>query len=106
MAKTIDYGSIYAAVCRIPPGRVATYGQIARLAGNPKAARGVGNALHNNPSPEYIPCFRVVNAGGQLAGHFGFGGAAAQRALLEEDGVCVVNDRVDLKVYQWRDEDE
>ena len=106
MAKSLCYGSIYAAVCRIPPGHVATYGQIARLAGNPRGARVVGNALHVNPSPEHIPCFRVVNAQGELAKHFGFGGAQAQRALLEEDGVCVVNRRVDLSIYQWRDEDE
>ena len=65
---------VYAAVRMIPEGHVATYGDIAALAGSPGAARAVGNALHVNPDPEYTPCFRVVNAQGKLARNFGFGG--------------------------------
>ena len=53
---------IYEAVKTIPKGKVATYGQVASLAGDPKMARAVGNALHKNPDPENIPCFRVVNS--------------------------------------------
>ena len=59
---------IYEAVKQIPKGHVATYGQVAAMAGNPKMSRAVGNALHKNPDPENIPCFRVVNAKGELAG--------------------------------------
>ena len=70
------YDKIYAAVCLIPRGRVATYGQVAALAGNGGAARAVGNALHKNPMPGVIPCHRVVNAQGRLAPHFAFGGAS------------------------------
>ena len=65
---------IYEAVKRIPKGHVATYGKIAEMAGDHRMARAVGNALHKNPDPEHIPCFRVVNAKGKLAGAFAFGG--------------------------------
>ena len=95
------YEKIYEAVKQIPSGCVATYGQIAALAGNPKAARVVGNALHVNPEPDKIPCFRVVNAQGRLTGAFAFGGMFRQKELLEEDGIEVVNFKVDLKEYQW-----
>ena len=90
---------IYEAVKQIPKGHVATYGQVAAMAGNPKMSRAVGNALHKNPDPENIPCFRVVNAKGELAGAFAFGGEGKQAKLLEEDGVVVVDGKVDLDVY-------
>ena len=90
---------IYEAVKRIPKGHVATYGKVAEMAGNPKMSRAVGNALHKNPDPEHIPCFRVVNSKGELAGAFAFGGDGAQVKLLEADGVEVVNGKVDLKKY-------
>ena len=92
---------IYEAVKKIPKGHVATYGQIAALAGDKKMARAVGNALHNNPDPEHVPCFRVVNAKGELSGEFAFGGAGAQERLLKEDGVEVTCGRVDLGKYGW-----
>ena len=90
---------IYEAVKRIPKGHVATYALVAEMAGDRKMARAVGNALHKNPDPENIPCFRVVNAKGELAGGFAFGGAEIQARLLEEDGVRVVDGKVDLEVY-------
>lgn len=90
---------IYEAVKKIPKGHVATYGQIAAMAGEPKMARAVGNALHKNPDPDHIPCFRVVNAKGELAGRFAFGGADIQAELLRDDGVEVINNRVDLNKY-------
>ena len=62
-------------------------------------SRAVGNALHKNPDPENIPCFRVVNAKGELAGAFAFGGEGNQAKLLEEDGVVVIDGKVDLDVY-------
>ena len=90
---------IYEAVKKIPRGRVATYGQIAEMAGDKKMARAVGNALHKNPDPEHIPCFRVVNAKGELSGEFAFGGAGVQAKLLEAEGVEVTDGKVDLKKY-------
>ncbi len=93
---------IYEAVKKIPKGRVATYSQVAELAGNKKMARAVGNALHRNPDPEHIPCFRVVNAKGELSGEFAFGKADAQAKLLIADGVEVVDGKVDLTKYQMK----
>lgn len=92
---------VYAAVRRIPYGKVATYGQIAALAGSPNAQRAVGNALHHNPDPEHTPCFRVVNAEGKLTGAFAFGGIHVQEEKLKAEGVEVVNFTVDLSRFQW-----
>lgn len=90
---------IYEAVKKIPAGHVATYAQVAAMAGNPKMCRAVGNALHKNPDELNIPCFRVVNSKGELSGAFAFGGAGEQERRLKADGVEVVNGRVDLKKY-------
>jgi len=96
------YKRIYDAVKRIPYGKVATYGQIAALAGNPRWSRVVGYALHVNPDPAGIPCFRVVNREGRTAPAFAFGGADVQRALLEEEGVeFLANGNVDMQKFQW-----
>lgn len=89
---------IYEAVKRIPKGHVATYGQVAEMAGNKRMCRAVGNALHNNPDPDNIPCFRVVNSQGKLAGNFAFG-EGVQESLLLKEGVEVINGKVDLKKY-------
>lgn len=94
---------IYEAVKRIPCGCVATYAQVAQMAGDRKMARAVGNALHNNPDPATIPCFRVVNSKGELSGEFAFGGAGAQAKLLEAEGIEVIEGRVDLKKYQFKE---
>lgn len=98
------YQKIYRAVQSIPAGTVATYGQVAAMAGNGGAARVVGNALHVNPAPGLIPCHRVVNAKGRLAPHFAFGGEAVQQRLLEAEGVEVVDCHVNLQKYQYRNE--
>lgn len=90
---------IYEAVKRIPRGCVATYGQVAEMAGNKKMSRAVGNALHKNPDPDSIPCYRVVNGKGELAGEFAFGGAGEQAKLLEADGIEVINGKVDIEMY-------
>lgn len=90
---------IYEAVKKIPRGKVASYGQVAALAGNPKMSRAVGNALHKNPDPGNIPCYRVVNSQGKLAEAFAFGGVNIQKELLEADGIEVINGKVDLEKY-------
>lgn len=93
---------IYAIVRQIPPGRVATYGQVAARAGNPRWARVVGYALHVNPEPGVIPCHRVVNRFGETSKAFAFGGEDVQRRLLEDEGVrFTAEGRVDLKQYLW-----
>jgi len=97
-----SYEKIYDVVRQIPKGTVATYGQVAALAGNKRWARVVGYALHVNPDPEGIPCYRVVNREGRLSDAFAFGGVNHQKLLLEADGIEVVDNRVDLDIYQWK----
>ena len=94
---------IYEAVKKIPKGKVATYKMVAAMAGNPRMSRAVGNALHKNPDPEHIPCHRVLNAKGELADEFVFGGAGVQQSRLEAEGVVVKDGRVDLEKYAMPD---
>ena len=92
--------NVYAILKTIPAGKVMTYGQVAERLGNKNLARTVGNILHDNPDPENIPCHRVVNAKGKVAEHYAFGGADAQRAKLEAEGIVFEqNGRIDLKKY-------
>lgn len=96
------FSRVYETVEQIPEGFVATYGQIAKLVGEPRRARYVGYALHANPRPGEIPCHRVVFADGRICEGFAFGGPEAQRALLEDEGVAFRDDtHVDLAVSRW-----
>ena len=96
------FEKIYEVVKKIPYGKVATYGQIAAICGNPRWARAVGYALHANPDPENIRCYRVVNRVGSLAPAFAFGGREVQAKLLRAEGVEVREDfTVDLGKYLW-----
>lgn len=98
---------IYEVVKQIPRGCVATYGQIALMAGNPRWARVVGYALHANPDPEHIPCFRVVNRVGEVSKAFAFGGENMQIQLLQQEGVTFTCEgRVDLKKHLWHPEEQ
>ena len=93
---------VYTMVEQIPRGMVATYGQIARLIGEPRRARYVGFALHANPRPGIVPCHRVVFADGSLCEGFAFGGIDVQRNLLEEEGVRFTPaGKVDLAACRW-----
>ena len=97
------YEKIYDAVRQIPKGCVATYGQIAAMAGNRGWARVVGNALHCNPDPDSIPCYRVVNHKGEVSSAFAFGGRNQQYDLLKADGVEFdKHGRVVLEKYLMR----
>ena len=94
------FDRIYKVVCTIPCGKVATYGMVAAAAGNPRWARVVGYALHNNPAPGIIPCHRVVNREGKTAAAFVFGGGDAQRDMLENEGIVFEKEgHIDLKKY-------
>lgn len=94
------FEKIYEVVKSIPKGKVATYGQVATLAGNPRWARVVGYALHVNPQPGIIPCHRVVNREGKPADTFAFGGGDIQRQMLEDEGIVFEKDgTVDLGKY-------
>lgn len=91
---------IYEAVKKIPKGKVATYADVAELAGDRKMARAVGNALHKNPDPSTIPCHRVVNSKGELAGEYAFGGAWKQAQILKSEGVEIIGGKVNLEKYR------
>lgn len=96
------FQKIYEQVRKIPEGKVATYGQIALMAGNPRWSQIVGYALHSNPEPVVIPCHRVVNKAGKLAKAFAFGGENMQRNLLENEGVTFLDeDTVDLQKCRY-----
>ena len=96
------FEKIYEQVKKIPKGKVATYGQIALMAGNPRWSQVVGYALHSNPEPGIIPCHRIVNKKGKLAKSFAFGGENAQRSLLENEGVIFLDsDTVDLEKCRY-----
>jgi len=91
---------IYELVSQIPSGKVATYGDIAKILGiNP---RYVGYVLHHNPSPGVVPCHRIVNAAGRVAVTFAFGGGDAQEKLLQEEGVVFVKNKIDLARFRHR----
>lgn len=108
----IFFERVYAAVRRIPRGRVTTYGQIAKMCGSPRSSRAVGYALHQNPYFGEVPCHRVVNREGRLAPAFAFGGAEVQKNMLEAEGVCVVRKEedglfyVDIDRYFWCETDK
>ena len=88
---------------RIPKGKVATYGQIAGMAGNPRASRVVVWTLNSSSKTENLPWYRVVNSKGTISLRRGYG-YEEQRKLLESEGVVFnENDKIDLKKFQWRD---
>ena len=99
------FQKVYEIVKLIPSGKVATYGQIARIIGNPRASQMVGFALHVNPEPDIIPCHRVVNRFGEPSTAFAFGGLNRQVVLLEGEGIHFVDGRVPLADYQWTGDD-
>jgi methylated-DNA-protein-cysteine methyltransferase-like protein len=99
---TSFFEQVHQVVRLIPPGRVATYGQIARLLGQPRAARTVGWALRSTPEGDEIPWQRVINARGSISYGARSPGADLQRALLEAEGVVFDEQgRIDLKAYGW-----
>ena len=97
----ITFEAVYDIVRRIPRGKVATYGQIARMLGNVRWARIVGYALHDNPDGDLTPCYRVVNKEGKVSEAFVFGGKNRQIELLEADGIEMDGEYAALEVYQW-----
>lgn len=96
------YDEVYEQVRRIPEGRVTTYGAVAALAGNPRAARTVGWALHALPEDTDVPWHRVINARGGISIWKVGVPAGLQRALLEDEGIEFEADgSVDLKRWRW-----
>lgn len=96
------YEKIWETVQLIPPGRVASYGQIADLAGLPGRARLVGKSLGAPGVPDNLPWYRVLRSSGQIAFAAGSEHAREQVGRLQEEGVVVVNLRVKLREFQWQ----
>jgi methylated-DNA-protein-cysteine methyltransferase-like protein len=96
------YERVYAVVRRIPRGRVATYGQVAVLAGLPGHARQIGYALHALPARSAVPWHRVVNAKGEVSARAVRGAELAQRMLLAREGVAFDGrGRIPLARFRW-----
>lgn len=93
---------VYELAKQIPVGKVATYGQLAKLAGSPGAARAVGMCMRENKNPSVIPCHRVVASNGKLTGYAFGEGIPTKKQKLQEEGVFFIGDNVDLKKSQWK----
>lgn len=92
---------VYEITNRIPKGKVATYAQVASLAGSPLAARAVGMCMKTNPNAPHTPCHRVVASDGKLTGYSAGSGVSTKKEMLLEEGVSFNGDRVNLSVSQW-----
>jgi len=98
----VIYSRIYAIVSRIPRGRVATYGQVARLAGSPGRARQVGYAMHALPAGTRVPWHRVINAQGRVSRRRVPGNEITQRILLEAEGIrFTASGKIPLERFGW-----
>lgn len=93
---------VYKIVTSIPKGKVATYGQVAKLVGSPGASRAVGLAMRNNPHPIVMPCHRVVAGDGKLTGYSYKEGIKTKKEILLEEGVQFIGDKVNLQTSQWK----
>lgn len=97
------FEDVYEVVRKIPKGKVATYGQIAKILGQPRRAKIVGWALHKNPYFGEVPCHRVVNRNGEISSGFVFGGPMEQRKMLEDEGIIFEEDgKINLNKYSWK----
>ncbi len=94
---------VYAAVRQIPPGKVMTYQDVAKLAGSPKAFRAVGTAMRNNPNLKITPCHRVVGSDGKMHGYSAKGGIISKIQILKKEGVVFAGNKVELNVSRWKE---
>lgn len=93
---------VYLIVAQIPEGKVATYGQIARIMGEPRSARIVGWAMKAAPNELHLPCHRVVNRLGELAPEYAFGSKQLQKDILLSEGITFKKDgAINLKKHLW-----
>ncbi|KKS69893.1 MAG: cysteine methyltransferase [Candidatus Daviesbacteria bacterium GW2011_GWA2_42_7] len=102
MTLTTFKEKVYKLTRQIPKGKVATYGQLARLAGSPRAARAVGVFMKINPDAPNTPCHRVVSANGNLTGYSAGNGLSTKKKMLIAEGVNFRGHRVDLEVSKWK----
>lgn len=102
-APSTTYRSIYAVIARIPRGKVATYGQVAEMAGLPRQARLVGYALNVLPAGSDLPWFRVINAKGQVSARsVELGHEQMQAQILAREGIEFEGETIPLARYRWQ----
>lgn len=94
--------TVQSVVASIPKGKVATYGQVAALAGNPGASRAVGMIMSKNKDTYAVPCHRVVGSTGALTGYAYGDGIATKKQMLQKEDVAFKGERVDLSASQWQ----
>jgi methylated-DNA-protein-cysteine methyltransferase-like protein len=92
---------VYTLIRKIPAGKVATYGQVAALVGNPKAARAIGMCMRTNPDAPRTPCHRIVSSDGSMTGYSAGNGVSSKKELLLKEGVVFKGEKVDLTISQW-----
>ena len=92
---------VYTLIRKIPKGKVATYGQVAKLVGNKGAARAVGLCMKMNDDAPRTPCHRVVASDGSLTGYSALGGITKKKSMLMDEGVRFLGNRVDLVTSLW-----
>jgi len=99
--------TVHEIVATVPAGKVATYGQIAEMAGIPGAAQEVGHIMSRVRADQNLPCHRIVNKAGTMTPNYAFGGADKQREMLEKEGVRFKsNGRIDMENYQWGNDEQ
>lgn len=96
------FEDVYSIVARIPRGKVLTYGAVARLSGNARAARAVGMAMKHNTDMKKVPCHRVVASDGSMCGYSGKDGVDGKIRLLQREGVRFIGRKVDLTFSFWK----
>ena len=99
MSKSEYIDTVLDLLLTVPRGKVVTYGQIAKKLGSKGLSRVVGNIIHKNPDGDRYPCYKVVNAKGQLSSSYAFGGIEEQKRRLISDGIEVTGYTVDLQRY-------
>lgn len=104
--ETTFKNKVYEVLRKVPKGKVATYGQIAKLVGSPQASRAVGMCMRTNADAPRTPCHRVVASDGSLHGYSGGDGIPTKKKMLIEEGVTFKGNRVDLAVSQWEQFDK
>lgn len=102
MQEPSNQEKIWQVVAMIPQGKVATYGQVAELAGLPRMARAVGRTLSQLPKDTQLPWFRVINAQGRISFPNDSSAYLRQRELLEKEGISLINGKIRLKDYKWQ----
>ena len=101
LMASVFFEKVYTILRTVPKGKVVTYGQLAKMAGSPKAARAVGLCMKTNPDAPRTPCHRVVASDGSLHGYSAGNGIPTKKKMLLDEGVAFIGNNVDLDISRW-----